>query len=60
MKHYFSFKSEPSKALIDRLIEMCTADGTIVDKISINYVWVRTFGNNDLIVKIWTKKEQSK
>lgn len=61
MKHYFSFKQEPSKTLIDRLIEICTADGSTVDKIKINYVWVRGLvANNDLIVKIWTKKEQGK
>jgi hypothetical protein len=59
MKHYFSFKQEPTKTLIDRLIEICTADGSMVDKIKINYVWVR-FSKNDLNVKIWTKKEQSK
>ena len=60
MKHYFSYKSEPSKALIDRLIEICTVDGSRVEKISINYVWIRNIFGNDLIVKIWTKKEQSK
>ena len=60
MKHYFSFKREPSKALIDALIEICTADGSKVDKIKIDYVWVRGLCKNDLIVKIWTKKEQSK
>lgn len=60
MKHYFSFATEPSQALIDRLIKICTADGSAVDKIKINYVWVRSIGGNDLVVKIWTKKEQSK
>lgn len=59
MKHYFSSNVEPSKQLIDRLIETCTADGSTVDKIKIKYVWVKTFGN-DLTVKIWTKKEQGK
>jgi uncharacterized protein YeaO (DUF488 family) len=60
MKHYFSFKQEPSRTLIDRLIEICTADGSVCDKIKIDYVWVRGLCKNDLIVKIWTKKEQSK
>jgi acyl-CoA thioesterase FadM len=59
MKHYFSFNQDPTKTLIDRLIEMCTADGSVVNKIKIDYKRVRTFGN-DLNVKIWTKKEQSK
>lgn len=60
MKHYFSFDQEPSKALIDRLIEICTADGSVCDKIKIGYIWARASVSNDLIVKIWTKKEQSK
>lgn len=61
MKHYFSFTQEPSKILIDRLIEICTADGSVCDKIKIDYVWERGIvGNKDLIVKIWTKKEQGK
>ena len=60
MKHCFSYDTEPNKVLIAHLIEMCTADGSIVDKISINYVWVRTLGGNDLRVKIWTKKEKTK
>ena len=60
MKHLFLFNHEPSKILIDRLIEICTADGSAVDKIKIDYVWARGVIRNDLVVKIWTKKEQSK
>jgi acyl-CoA thioesterase FadM len=59
MKHYFSFNQDPTKTLIDRLVEICTTDGSVVNKIKIDYKRVRTFGN-DLNVKIWTKKEQSK
>lgn len=60
MKHSFAFKMEPTKTLIDHLIEMCTSDGSVCDKIKIDYEWVRGLGRKDLIVKIWTKKEQSK
>lgn len=56
MKHEFKFSCEPTKHLIDRLVEMCTVDGSVVDKIKINYHWVR-FNGRDLLITIWTKKE---
>jgi hypothetical protein len=55
MKHKFKFGCEPTKHLIDRLVEMCTVDGSVVDKIKIDYSRLRGLGN-DLVVTIWTKK----
>ena len=56
MKHKFKFSGEPTKHLIDRLVEMCTVDGSVVDKIKIDYSYIR-LTNKDLLVTIWTKKE---
>ena len=56
MKHKFKFSHEPTKQLIDRLVEMCTVDGSVVDKIKIDYTHIRPI-NRDLLVTIWTKKE---
>lgn len=58
MKHKFKFCCEPTKHLIDRLVEMCTVDGSVVDRIKINYVWVRVT-DKDLVITIWTKNKEN-
>ena len=56
MKHKFKFRYEPTKHLIDNLIEICTVDGSVVDRIKIDYEYIR-FTGKDLVITIWTKKE---
>lgn len=55
MKHKFKFRGEPTKHLIDSLVEMCTVDGSVVDRIKIDYAYIRVT-NRDLLITIWTKK----
>lgn len=59
MKHVFKTPHYPMTTIINDLIDICTADGSVVSDIKVDYEYGRLCGADTKII-IWTKKTKDK
>lgn len=59
MKHVFKTPHYPTAAIISNLIDVCTADGSVVSATKVDYEYGRLCGADTKII-IWTKKTKDK